>query len=125
MLALYQNFVQDYLAPVASTNVERPTITRAQISKKSMATAVSSRYPEKTFVAEVLARTFVFMLFLGAAMLGKVFLDFVVTAVYGHQIPPHSVNLVVTTLARGMIIVNASLFTVHLLNASRRLILNS
>ena|ERR1700720_509961 len=123
MLSTYQHAVEEYLQPVALDEQERVTVG-TEMQKRTQKTTWAS-YPEAEFLKEVLTRTFVFILFLIIAMYGRVALDFVVVAIFGHHPPPQWVGTIIRAGALGIIAVNCALFTVHLINASKRLISHS
>jgi hypothetical protein len=126
MLLGYQHAVEEYLEPVARGAQESVTVARTEKKmKRPKVTSASSQYPEMDFLKEVLTRTSVFILFLIAAMYGRVVLDFVVVAIFGHHTPPESVGMIIRVCALIIIALNCALFAVHLVNASKRLIAHS
>jgi hypothetical protein len=125
MLAEYQHVVSEYLQPVVSPPTLGEISAISMAAKKKENYGSPSGYPEKDFLKEILSRSFVFILFLIAALSARVILDFIVVAFFGHHVPPHSVEVIIRTTALGIIAVNCALFTVHLINASKRLISHS
>ena len=123
MPTLYQNAVEEYIEPVSAVSEDKFARVMTGIVKNPL--AIPPRYPEKDFLKETLITTFMYVVFIIIAILGKMALDLLALAIYGHHTPPDSVGLFIITISRGLIIVNTALFIVHLVNASKKAIANS